>query len=97
MKPEERVKQKIKALLKEYGDSLYYFMPRGTAMGQAGVPDFIICYKGKMVGVEAKATAARKPTGIQLYNLDRIRAAGGIALVVHNENVSDLADVLRSL
>lgn len=97
MKPEEKVKAKVRALLKSYGPALYYFMPRGTSMGQAGVPDFIICYKGRMIGVETKATEKNKPTELQLRNHEKIRKAGGVALVIHDGNVGALAAVLRSL
>lgn len=97
MKPEERVKRRVKEILKSFGPSLYYFMPRGTAMGTAGVPDFIVCYKGRMVGVETKATEKCKPTGIQSLQHEKIRKAGGIALVIHDGNTDALLECLRGL
>lgn len=97
MKPEERVKRRIKDILKSFGPDLYYFMPRGTAMGTAGVPDFIVCFKGRMIGVEAKATTKNKPTGIQSLNHEKIRRAGGLAIVIHDENIEELTELLGSL
>lgn len=97
MKPEERVKHKVKALLKTFGDKLYYCMPRGTVMGTVGVPDFLICWKGRMIGVETKANAKCPPTPMQARNHEQIRAAGGAVFVIHDENLHELADYLRSL
>jgi hypothetical protein len=53
------------------------------------VPDFLICHKGRFIGVEAKA-GSNKPTALQESHLAKIRAAVGIALVINEDNMDTL-------
>jgi len=85
--PEVAVKKKIRKLLDAAG--AYYAMPIGTGYGNSGVPDFVICHKGRFIAVEAKA-GSNKPTALQELHLARIRAAGGIALVINETNMDTL-------
>jgi hypothetical protein len=48
-----------------------------------------ICHKGRFIAVEAKA-GSNKPTALQELHLARIRAAGGIALVINETNMDTL-------
>jgi len=74
--PESKVKTKIKAILKEHG--VYYAMPIGTGYGNAGVPDFLCCVKGRFLAIEAKAGKG-VTTALQVKNLREVEAAGGVA------------------
>jgi pantoate kinase len=85
--PEVKVKKQIRKLLDAAGT--YYAMPIGTGYGNSGVPDFVICHKGRFIAVEAKA-GSNKPTALQELHLARIRAAGGIALVINETNMDTL-------
>jgi hypothetical protein len=87
--PEKKIKDKVVAQLKALG--AYYFYPVTGGYGSSGVPDIVGCYRGKFFGIECKA-GKNKPTKLQLLNLRQIEEAGGIALVINEENV---ADVLR--
>ena len=89
--PEGRVKAQIKKLLNEH--NAYYAMPIGTGYGNSGVPDFLICSGGRFIAVEAKA-GDNKPTALQESHLQKIRAKGGIALVINENNLVDLKEVL---
>jgi hypothetical protein len=89
--PEAKVKAKIKAILKEHG--VYYAMPIGTGYGNVGVPDFLCCIHGVFVGIEAKS-GKNQPTALQCKNLEAIDGAGGIALVINEDNVTDLTNVI---
>lgn len=89
--PEVLVKRKIRKLLDEAG--AYYAMPIGTGYGNSGVPDFLICHKGRFIAVEAKA-GNNKPTALQELHLSRIRAMGGIALVINETNLHLLKEAL---
>ena len=82
--PEGKVKDKIKKILKAHG--IYYAMPHGAGFGNAGVPDFLCCWKGKFVAVEAKANGG-KTTALQEKNLSDIEASGGTAWVVDEINI----------
>ena len=77
--PESKVKDKIKKILKAKG--IYYAMPHGAGYGNAGVPDFLCCVRGYFLAIEAKAKGG-KPTALQVRNMDDIRKAGGVSLVV---------------
>ena len=68
-------------------------MPMGSGFGNSGVPDFLICSKGKFIAVEAKA-GKNKPTALQEHNMEQIRAAGGIALVINETNMDELKELL---
>lgn len=85
--PEGKVKAAIKKLLDEH--SIYYFMPATGGYGRSGVPDFIGCARGKFFSIEAKAGKA-KPTALQLREMERIKAAGGLAFVINEETIDDL-------
>ena len=61
MTPEGKVKAKVKAVLDKRG--VYYFMPRGTAFGRAGVPDIICCINGRFLAIECKANG-NKPSAL---------------------------------
>jgi Holliday junction resolvase len=92
--PEAKVKAKAVKILKEIG--AYYFYPVTGGYGRSGVPDIIGCYKGVFFGFECKA-GSNKPTALQQKNLDDIRAAGGFALVINEDNVGSIAEELGGL
>jgi pantoate kinase len=89
--PEVKVKKQIKKMLDDAG--AYYAMPIGTGYGNSGVPDFLICSGGRFIAVEAKA-GDNQPTALQESHLQKIRAKGGIALVINESNLVDLKEVL---
>lgn len=63
----------------------------GGMYGTAGIPDIICCIGGKFYGFEVK-TERGKPTALQEATMRKIRAAGGIAVVVRS--VADVKAVL---
>lgn len=76
--PEGKVKDGVKKFLKERG--AWFFMPVSNGMGQAGIPDFIICYKGVFVAIETKAPGKLKNvTPNQERVMDEIRRNEGFA------------------
>ena len=91
MTPEAAVKAKIKDILKELG--CYSFSPIGGAYSSRGVPDIIGCLHGIFFGIEAKAGKG-KTTALQDRELQRIRDAGGVAMIVNEENLDSLKTVL---
>ena len=92
--PEKKVKNKVVKLLKEYG--AYYFFPATYGYGRSGVPDVIVCYQGRFIGVECKA-GANTTTNLQNKELADIKAAGGISLVINETNLPELQSVLDEL
>lgn len=89
--PERKVKDKVKKVLKELG--AYYAMPATGGYGSSGVPDFLVCYRGRFFGLECKANGG-KTTALQEKNLEDIRENGGVAFVVNEHNVDNLRELL---
>lgn len=93
MTPEAKVKRTGSKHLKDLG--AYYFSPVTGGYGGSGVPDIIACYKGLFFGLEFKA-GKNKPTKLQEKNLRDIAAAGGLQLVVNEDNVHALPEIMRA-
>ena len=89
--PERKVKDKVKKVLKELG--AYYAMPATGGYGSSGVPDFLVCYRGRFFGLECKANGG-KTTALQEKNLEDIRKNSGVAFVVNEHNVGNLSELL---
>ena len=82
--PERKVKEKVVTVLKQYG--AYYFFPATYGLGRAGIPDIIACRHGFFIAIECKAGKGTT-TALQIRELDRIRRAGGIAMVINETNI----------
>lgn len=91
MTPEAKVKKKVVTMLKDAG--AYYFYPVTGGYGRSGVPDIVACLSGNFVGIECKA-GNNKPTPLQKKNLDEILSAGGVALVINENNMDAVADII---
>lgn len=96
--PEGRVKQQIKARLRTV-PGLWFYMPVQNGMGVVGIPDFIVCYRGRLLAIETKApgkTAATTPH--QKAQLAAIQDAGGTTMVVDSvEPVEAWIGVMQKL
>ena len=60
-----------------------------------GDPDVHCCYLGRYVAFELKRSEKLKPTKIQLYRIQKIREAGGIAHAV--SSLSEIEEVLHEI
>jgi len=79
--PEGKVKDAIKKILNK--NDIWYFMPAANGFGKVGVPDFICCWGGKFLAIEAKAKGKREyTTANQNIRIEEIRHADGWAIVV---------------
>lgn len=90
---ESELIKKIKAYLKTV-DACFYWKEHGGQYGTAGIPDIIVCYKGRFIGMEAKV-GNNKPTPLQEYTIKSIVSAGGIASVVRS--VDDVRKVMERM
>lgn len=90
--PESKVKKKVKEVLAVVG--AYYVMPVTGGYGNSGAPDFLVCHKGRFIGIECKAGKG-KPTALQIFNLQTIEANGGQSLVINEFNVVNLVQLLE--
>jgi Holliday junction resolvase len=92
--PEKRVKTKVESVLKSEG--AYYFFPATHGYGRSGVPDIIACVNGRFLAIECKA-GGNKPTALQVREIELIRLAGGVAVVVNEANWDTLPELIRKL
>ena len=78
--PETKIKKEINKYLDSIPD-LFHFPVINNGYGKGGVPDRVICYRGRFIAIEVKALG-KKATPRQEQRIDEIRAAGGGASVV---------------
>lgn len=90
---ESVIKTRIKNILKEF--QCYFFMPPANGYGRAGIPDFVGCLNGMFFSIEAKAGKG-KTTALQEKELQKIRDAGGFAIVVNEDNIHNLKDLITT-
>lgn len=93
MKKEADVKEAVKEILRSYEPHVWWYMPVQNGFGVRGIPDFIACVNGKLLAIETKF--GRNPLSEwQKVQIDKIRGAGGIPLVVTEKNTHDLDGML---
>lgn len=90
--PEKKVKDKVVKILKAH--NAYYFFPATHGFGRSGVPDIVCCYKGKFIAFECKA-GSNTTTALQDREISAIRAVGGVAHVIKEDNVDLVRAVLE--
>lgn len=93
--PEGRVKRAARKILEGYG--VYSFMPVTSGFGHSGVSDEVACVNGTFVGIEYKATEKEKPTALQNMDATRVMNSGGVALLIHKDNLDYLEHVITVL
>ena len=84
---------KIKNYLKGVKD-LFFWKEHGGMYGTAGIPDIIVCYRGKFIAFEAKV-GKNKPTVLQEVTIRKILKAGGYATVVRT--VYEVKQIIEAL
>jgi len=87
---ESQVVKQISAYLKSLPEC-WFMKTHGGRFGKKGIPDIVGCHKGRMFAIEVKRPGG-KATALQLHELKKIKAAGGIALVA--ESKDEVAEAL---
>lgn len=91
MTPEGRIKTKLRRRLDvELGVDCWAFMPVQTGYGRAAL-DYILCVKGHYVSIETKRDNKAKLTPRQEIIREGIEAAGGLVLLVCDDESLDRA------
>ncbi len=70
----------MKRFLEENGAWFVKFF--ANSYTKSGIPDVLACVNGYFVGIEVKAQNG-KPSELQLYNVKKIREAGGFAIILY--------------
>jgi len=92
MTPEGKVKAKVKKILDELG--VYHFSPQSGIYGRSGIADIIGCHSGRFIAIECKAGRGTT-TALQDKELEKVRDAGGVALVINENNIEEVAKCLN--
>ena len=95
MPAEKNFENRIKNFLKEEGCWFLKYWA-GAAYTKSGIPDLLICCNGYFVAVEVKATNG-KPSELQLCNIEQIKKAGGVAMVLYPEDFSEFKHLIQNL
>ena len=68
----------------------------GGGFQSAGIPDILVCYRGRFVGIEVKSpTKKGRGSDIQKLKILNIRKANGIAFFT--DNLDDVKTVIESI
>lgn len=94
MPSEKNFENKIKAYLKEQG--CWYVKYFANRMTKKGVPDILACVNGYFLAIEVKAQNG-KPSDLQKWNVEKIREAGGVAVIVYPDQFEDLKIIIGLL
>lgn len=68
----------------------------GGSYTKAGVPDLLVCCRGRFIGVELKGKNGR-PAELQLYSLRKLDEAGGIAILLYPDDINVFAALVHKL
>jgi Holliday junction resolvase len=91
---EKEFEKKVKQFLKERG--CWVLKTWSNGVQRQGIPDLLVCCNGFFVGVELKAEKGR-PSDLQLWNINEIRKAGGIAIVLYPDQFERFMDMICEL
>ena len=89
---EHAITEGILRLLRARGS--WAFKTHGAGATRRGIPDIIAVYRGHPLALEAKQPG-KHPTPLQTHELDRARAAGATAAIVHS--IHDVTTILDDI
>lgn len=93
MQAETRFKNKLVPRLKNIPFS---WVLKTQEVARSGTPDILMCLSGIFVCIEIKADSG-KVSKLQEYNLNKIKEAGGVALVIAPNNFEASIQFLENL
>ena len=87
---EKNFENKVKTFLKGKG---FWFLKYwgGAAYTKSGIPDLLVCMYGRFLGLEVKAPRG-EPSELQLYNLEKIRKAGGRGILLYPKDFDNFKE-----
>ena len=74
----------------------YFIKTHGDRFTKVGTPDIIACVNGHFVAVEVKAENG-KPSELQLYHLEQIENAGGLAFLLYPKDFEQFKQKIQNL
>ena len=88
-KPEERVKEGVRRMLRKRAPRVYWYMPIGGLYSRRGAPDFTVCVDGLALFIETKAPgklgSLRPEQRTEMVNWAK---AGAVAIAVDDPDAA---------
>jgi hypothetical protein len=78
--PEGKLVANARSLLRDRGARAFKIMGDAESFQEVGIPDLLVCYRGRFIGAEAKMPG-NHPTAKQMAVLNEIVESGGYGLV----------------
>ena len=91
---EKDFEKQVKDYLQKHG--CWILKTWSNGIQRKGVPDLLVCCKGYFVAVELKAENGH-PSDLQLWNVEKIRKAGGIAVVLYPDEFEAFKQLIEYL
>lgn len=91
---EKAFEEKVKQFLQNHG--CWFLKTWSNGIQREGVPDLLICCNGYFLGIELKNETG-KATALQIWNIDQIRKAGGIAMVLKPAQFEEFKRLIEEL
>lgn len=91
---EKDFENQVKDFLDDHG--CWYLKTWSNGIQREGVPDLLFCCNGYFIGAELKNETG-KPSALQLWNIEKIRAAGGYAFVLYPDEFKHFKAMIEAL
>ena len=86
--------QQIQSAIIKEAEKLGAYVVKTIQCSKAGVPDILMCYKGRFIGVEVKKHGGRA-SKLQEYHVKKIKEANGVSGIVYS--VDEAMELLESI
>ena len=94
MAAEKNFEERIKKFLES--ENCWFVKFFANAYTKSGIPDLLVCCNGHFLGVELKGPKGR-PSELQKWNIQKIKEAGGIAMVLYPKDFDDFKQLIYEL
>lgn len=94
MAAEKQFENKIKKYLSEQG--VWYVKYFANGFTKSGIPDILSVVNGHFLAIEVKSETG-KPSELQLYHIEKIKQAGGHAVIVKPSQFEELKELIQEL
>ena len=94
MGEEKRFEEQVKRWLKEHG--AWVLKTWGGGFQRSGIPDLLVCWKGRFVAIELKSSRGRA-TPLQEFELESIRSSGGFGAVLRPEDFDSFKALMEGM
>lgn len=97
MAQESLFQKKVIKYLETLGNDCWFVKYWGGGIyTKSGVPDLLICYKGRFIALELKAPNG-KVSKLQEINIQKINDAGGYAVALYPKNFEEFKQFINEM